>query len=44
MAFYEGVLGGAGLADEPRSRFGWTVKDLTRAWQDKLRSVSGVGG
>jgi len=44
VAFYEAVLGGADLEDELRSRFGWTVEDLTGAWQDKLSSVSGVGG
>ena len=44
VAFYEAVLGGADLEDELRKHFGWTVEDLTRAWQDKLRSVSGVGG
>ena len=44
VAFYEAVLGGADLEDELRKHFGWTVEDLTRAWQDKLRSVSSVGG
>jgi hypothetical protein len=44
VAFYEAVVGGADLDAELRRRFGWTIEDLTRAWQDKLRSVSGVGG
>jgi hypothetical protein len=44
VAFYEAVVGGADLDAELRRRFGWTIEDLTRAWRDKLRSVSGVGG
>jgi hypothetical protein len=44
VAFYEAVLGGADLEDELRKHFGWTVEDLTRVWQDKLRSVSSAGG
>lgn len=41
---YEAVLDGADLDAELRARFGWTLADLTRAWQDKLRSISAVGG
>jgi len=44
VALYDAVLGGADLEVELRRRFGWTVDDLTRAWQDKLSSVSAVGG
>jgi hypothetical protein len=44
VAFYDAIVDGADLASELRSRFGWTIEDLTRAWQDKLRSASGVGG
>ena len=44
VAFYEAVLGGAELEAELRERFGWTLADLTGAWQDELRSVSSVGG
>jgi hypothetical protein len=44
VAFYDAVVGGADLDAELRRRFGWTIEDLTRAWQDKLRSASGVGG
>ncbi len=44
MAFYEAVVGGADLEAELRRHFGWTIADLTRAWQDKLSSVSSVGG
>ena len=44
VAFYEAVLGGADLEDELHSSFGWTIDDLTRAWQDKLRSLSNGGG
>lgn len=44
VAFYEAVVGGADLEAELRRHFGWTIADLTRAWQDKLSSVSSVGG
>jgi hypothetical protein len=44
VRFYEAVIGGADLEAELRRNFGWTVADLTRAWQDRLRAVSGVGG
>lgn len=44
VAFYEAVMGGADLEAELRRRFDWTVEDLTRAWQDKLRSISSIGG
>ncbi len=42
VAFYEAVLGGADLEAELRSRFGWTIADLTHAWQDELRSIAGA--
>jgi hypothetical protein len=42
VAFYEAVLGGADLEAELRSRFGWTIADLTRAWQDELGSIAGA--
>lgn len=41
VAFYDAALDGADLEDELRSRFGWSVADLTRAWQDKLRTIAG---
>ncbi len=44
VAFYEAVLGGADPEAALRSRFGWTIADLTHAWQDKLMSVSAIGG
>jgi len=44
VRFYDEVLGGAGLESELLARFGWTVADLTRAWQDRLTSISSVGG
>ncbi|MDZ5620707.1 hypothetical protein [Nocardioides bizhenqiangii] len=44
VAFYEAVVDGAGLEAELRRHFGWTIGDLTRAWQDTLSSVSSVGG
>lgn len=43
VALYEAVMDGADLASELKARFGWSVDDLTRAWQDKLRSVSTPG-
>lgn len=42
VSFYDAVLGGADLEAELRSRFGWTVVDLTRAWQDRLASIAGT--
>jgi hypothetical protein len=44
VAFYEAVVGGADLEVELQRSFGWTLEDLTRAWQDKLRSIAVVGG
>jgi len=44
VELYDAVLGGADLDAELRARFGWTVGDLTRAWRDKLASISGVDG
>ncbi len=44
VAFYEAVLGGADLEAELRQRFGWKIEDLTRAWQEKLTSVSSESG
>jgi hypothetical protein len=42
VSFYEAVLGGADLEAELRSRFGWTIDDLTHAWQDELTSIAGA--
>ncbi len=44
VELYEAVLEGADLDTELRSLFDWTTADLTRAWQDKLRSISTIGG
>jgi hypothetical protein len=44
VRFYDAVLGGADLETELLERFGWTVAHLTRAWQDRLTSISSVGG
>ena len=40
VALYDAVLDGADLEDELRSRFGWSVADLTRAWQEKLQTLA----
>ncbi len=40
VAFYDAVLDGADLEDELRSRFGWSIVDLTRAWQEKLQNLA----
>jgi hypothetical protein len=44
VGFYDAVLGGADLEEQLRGRFGWTIADLTVAWQDRLRSIAGTGG
>ena len=40
VAFYDAVLDGADLEDELRSQFGWSIADLTRAWQEKLQTLA----
>lgn len=42
--FYEAVLGGADIEQALRRTTDWTVSDLTRAWQDELRSISSTDG
>ncbi|NYJ01944.1 hypothetical protein HNR19_002642 [Nocardioides thalensis] len=40
--FYDAVVQGALLEDELERIFGWSVADLTRAWQARLADVAGV--
>ena len=40
VAFYGAVLDGADLEEELRSRFGWSIADLTRAWQQQLQTLA----
>lgn len=40
--FYDAVVGGAILEEELERGFGWTVGDLTRAWQERLADLAGV--
>lgn len=40
--FYDAVVGGAILEDELERVFGWSVADLTRAWQERLADLAGV--
>jgi hypothetical protein len=40
VALYDAVLDDADLEGELRSRFGWSVSDLTRAWQEKLQTLA----
>lgn len=44
VGFYDEVLGGADLESELRARFDWSLADLTRAWQDRLTTISSLGG
>ena len=39
---YRAVLSGRPLDAELRSEFGWTVGELTRAWQQRLATLAGV--
>ena len=40
--FYDAVVHGALLEDELERVFGWSVADLTRAWQARLADLAGV--
>ena len=40
VTLYDAVVDGADLEDELRSRFGWSIGDLTRAWQEKLQTLA----
>jgi hypothetical protein len=44
VGFYDAVLDGADLETALQARFGWSIADLTGAWQDKLTAISGAGG
>lgn len=44
VGFYDAVVGGADLEEELGARFGWSLQDLTTAWQDRLRALAGAGG
>lgn len=44
VRFYDAVLGGADLSGALRRHFGWTVADLTRAWQERLTMIAAVDG
>lgn len=43
LAFYRDVLDGVGVEEALVDRTGWTVDDLTGAWQDRLRALAGAG-
>ncbi|PWN03532.1 hypothetical protein DJ010_05325 [Nocardioides silvaticus] len=40
VAFYDAVLDGADLEQALREHVDWSLTDLTRAWQDKLRTLA----
>jgi hypothetical protein len=44
VRFYDTVLGGADLARALHRTFGWTVRDLTLAWQDELTDAAAADG
>ncbi|UMG92052.1 hypothetical protein [Nocardioides sp. TF02-7] len=44
VALYDAALAGAPVEEQLRRRFGWSLTDLTRAWQDRLRAVARAGG
>ena len=43
VRFYDAVIDGADLEVALRQQLGWTIGDLTRAWQERLADIAGAG-